>query len=177
MPVVDLAGVRDVAGTVLRARGLDLVDVELVGSGRARTLRLSVDVADAAAGEAVDLEALAAASEPVSAALDAADTVAGPYQLEVSSPGLERPLRHAQDFRRFVGTTITLKSHEAVDGARRHRGRLTAAGDAGVTVEVDGAPRMFGYDGIASARTVFEWGPAPKPSGPAKKGQQRGRVR
>jgi ribosome maturation factor RimP len=163
--VADLEAVRGAAEPVLARLGLELVDVEMVGSGRARTLRLAVDRPDG-----VDLDALAQASTPVSVALDEAAALAGPYTLEVSSPGLERPLRRPADFSRFVGTTITLKSHEPVSGARRHRGRLLEADEHGVALDVDGERRCFPYEGIASARTVFEWGPAEKPK-PGTKGR------
>jgi ribosome maturation factor RimP len=156
--VVDLVAVRGAAEPVLARLGLELVDAELVGSGRARTLRLAVDRPGG-----VDLEALAQASAPVSAALDETAAVSGPYNLEVSSPGLERPLRRPSEFSRFLGTTITLKSHEPQSGARRHRGRLLEADADGVTLDVDGEHRRFSYEDIAGARTVFEWGPPEKP--------------
>ena len=163
--MVDLEAVRGAAEPVLHRLGLELVDVEMVGSGRARTLRLAVDRPGG-----VDLDALSEASAPVSAALDEAAALSGPYTLEVSSPGLERPLRRPADFARFVGTTITLKSHEPVAGGRRHRGLLLEAGADGIAVEVDGERRDFPYEGIAAARTVFEWGPAPKPK-PGSRGK------
>jgi ribosome maturation factor RimP len=171
--VVDLEAVRGAAEPVLARLDLELVDVEVVGSGRARTLRLAVDRPGG-----VDLDTLAQASTPVSAALDEAAAVSGPYNLEVSSPGLERPLRRPADFGRFVGTTITLKSHELVSGARRHRGRLLEADQDGVTLDVDGERRRFPYDGIAAARTVFEWGPPekPKPGSKGKAGAPRAAV-
>jgi ribosome maturation factor RimP len=164
----DQTAVRAAAEPVLASLGLELVDVEVVGSGRARTLRLTVDREGG-----IDLDTLAEANRPVSDALDAADALAGPYTLELSSPGLERPLRRPAEFRRFVGTTVSVKSHEPVSGARRHRGLLVDADDAGIGLEVDGEQRRFPYDAIASARTVFEWGPAPKPVGPAKRASGR----
>ena len=170
--MVDLEAVRGAVEPVLDRLGLELVDVEMVGSGRARTLRLAVDRSGG-----VDLEALAAATTPVSAALDETAAVSGPYNLEVSSPGLERPLRRPSEFTRFIGTTITLKSHEPVGGARRHRGRLLVADADGVTLDVDGEERRFSYDGIASARTVFEWGPPEKPKPGKPKPGSKGRDR
>jgi ribosome maturation factor RimP len=165
--VADQSAVRAAAEPVLSCLGLELVDVEVIGSGRARTLRLTVD-----RDGGIDLDALAAANGPVSAALDAVPVLSGPYTLELSSPGLERPLRRPADFRRFVGTTVSVKSHEPVAGERRHRGLLVDADDSGIGLEVDGESRRLPYEAIASARTVFEWGPAPKPTGPAKQARK-----
>ncbi|HVW33322.1 MAG TPA: ribosome maturation factor RimP [Acidimicrobiia bacterium] len=162
--MADQSAVWVAAEPVLSSLGLELVDVEFEGSGRARTLRLSIDREGG-----VDLDTLAEANGPVSDALDAVDAVSGPYNLELSSPGVERPLRRPSDFRRFIGTPVSVKSHEPIAGARRHRGLLVVADDEGIGLEVDGQARRFPYDAIASARTVFEWGPAPKPIGPAKR--------
>jgi ribosome maturation factor RimP len=167
--VADLEAVRAAVGPVLSHLALELFDLELVGSGRARTLRLTVDRA-----EGLDLDALAAASERVSATLDTADVISGPYTLEVSSPGVERPLRRPDQFRRYVGTEVSVKSKEATSGARRHRGTLVEADDEGVVLDVEGERRRFPYEGIAQAKTVFEWGPAPKPGhGKGEKGRNR----
>ena len=168
--MADQNAVRAASEPVLSSLGLELVDVEIVGSGRARTLRLTVDREGG-----IDLDTLAEANRPVVNALDAVEALSGPYTLELSSPGLERPLRSPADFRRFVGTTISVKSHDVVAGARRHRGVLAEADDDGIALEVDGEHRRFSYDAIASARTVFEWGPAPKPTGPAKRVKERSR--
>jgi len=162
--VADQNAVRAAAEPVLSSRGLELVDVEIVGSGRARTLRILVD-----RDGGIELDTLAETTGPVASALDAAEAITGPYNLELSSPGLERPLRRPAEFRRFVGTTVSVKSHDVVAGARRHRGLLVEADDSGIDLDVDGEHRRFSYDAIASARTVFEWGPAPKPIGPAKR--------
>ena len=156
--MADQSAVRAAAEPVLSSLGLELVDVEVVGSGRARTVRLTID-----RDGGIDLDALAEANGPVSDALDRLDALSGSYTLELSSPGVERPLRRPAEFRRFVQTTISVKSHDPVDGARRHRGLLLEADDGGITLEVDGQHRRFPYDAIASARTVFEWGPQPRP--------------
>jgi len=165
--VADHSAVRAAAEPILASLGMELVDVEVVGAGRARTLRLTID-----RDGGIDLDALAKANGPVSDALDAVDALSGPYTLELSSPGVERPLRRPTEFRRFVGTTVSVKSHDPIDGARRHRGLLVEVDDSGIAVEVDGQHRRFSYDAIASARTVFEWGPAPKPIGPAKRAKE-----
>ena len=162
--VANQDALRAAAEPILSSLGLELVDIEIVGSGRARTLRLVVDREGG-----VDLDTLAQANRPVFEALDSEDALSGPYNLELSSPGVERPLRRPAEFRRFIGTTISVKSHDLVDDARRHRGLLSEADEKGIVLEVDGQHRRLSYDAIASARTVFEWGPSPKPIGPAKK--------
>ena len=148
--------VRELVEPLLAERGLEVVDCEFVASkADASTLRVSVDRTGG-----VDLDAIAAATEVVSRALDEADPVpGGRYTLEVSSPGIERPLRTPAHFRRFVGATVAVKTAPSVEGDRRLQGRLEAADDDGVVV----AGRRLAYADVASARTVFEWGPAPKP--------------
>ena len=144
------ARVAELVAPVLDAEGLELFDVELRGG----TLRVSVDRPGG-----VDMEALSAATERVSAVLDAHDPVPGDrYTLEVSSPGVERPLRTPDHFRRFVGTTVAVKTRPDVPGERRIEGILDAADDDGVTI----AGRTLRYDEIDRARTVFTWGPAPR---------------
>ena len=88
---------------------------------------------------------------------------AGRYQLEVSSPGIERTLRTPEQFRRYLGSEITVKTSEPVAGARRHRGRLVDVGAAGIDLEPDDGPSgrlQLRFDQIDRARTVLVWGPA-----------------
>jgi ribosome maturation factor RimP len=87
----------------------------------------------------------------------------------VSSPGLERPLRTPDHFRRFAGSKVSVKTRPGVEGDRRVEGILTDVDDHGFSVN----ERRLSYDDVEKARTVFEWGPPPKPgkvgSRPAKK--------
>ena len=150
---------------VVSPLGLELVDVEHVGA----TLRVSVDRPGG-----VDLDAISTASEAVSAALDRAepDPVPGRYTLEVSSPGVERPLRTPEHFRHAIGTTVSVRTHAGVEGERRIEGVLSEADDEGVVV----AGRRLAYGEIERARTVFEWGPSPKPTGQKKAVQKKART-
>ena len=142
--------VAELVAPVLEADGLELFDVELRGG----TLRVSVDRPGG-----IDMDALSTASERVSAVLDVHDPVPGErYTLEVSSPGVERPLRTPDHFRRFVGTTVAVRTQPGVEGDRRVEGVLEAADDQGVTV----AGRTLTYEQIERARTVFTWGPTPR---------------
>jgi ribosome maturation factor RimP len=151
------ARVRELVEPVLSADGFELVDAQF-SSG---ALQIFVDRPGG-----IDLDAIAAVSTTVSQLLDEHDPVPGRYTLEVSSPGVERPLRRPEHFARFVGTTVNVKTRPEVTGERRVQGLLEAADDEGVVV----AGRRLAYGEIERARTVFEWGPAPKPgSRPGKR--------
>ncbi|HUF32818.1 MAG TPA: ribosome maturation factor RimP [Acidimicrobiales bacterium] len=134
----------------------ELYDVELVGG----VLRVLVDRTGG-----VDLDTVGAITREVSDALDEADPLPGEYTLEVSSPGLERPLRTPRHFAAAVGSAVKVKTMPGTDGERRVEGELLDADDDAITVESPDGPRRIELAEIASARTVFTWGPAPKPGG------------
>jgi ribosome maturation factor RimP len=125
--------VRSVAGRVTADRGFELVDVELKRSAGGQLLRLYVDRPGG-----IGLDELQSVSEEVSAILDAEDPIEGHYTLEVSSPGLDRPLRGEADYKRFVGRLARLSSYEPVEGRRHWTGRIVACDDGIVTLELDG---------------------------------------
>jgi ribosome maturation factor RimP len=166
--------VRELVGPLVTAAGLELWDVE-PAPGAIRVL------VDAPGG--VDLDTLGEVSLAVSAALDAHDVgPPGRYQLEVSSPGVERVLRTPTQYLRFLGTLLSVKTTVPVDGARRFRGVLLAADDDGITLGPDadaGSPdgaggageRRLAYSTIDRAHTVLVWGPAPKPGSPGRRGR------
>ena len=100
----------------------------------------------------------------LSRALDHDDPIPGRYTLEVSSPGLERPLRRPSHFVRAVGQRIKVKTKPHVEGERRLEGVLTTAGDDGIELLLDdGTARALAYDDVERGNTIFVWGPAPKP--------------
>jgi ribosome maturation factor RimP len=147
---------------VVCAADLELVDVEL----RSGVLLVTVDRAGG-----VDLEALTDANRAVSCVLDDLDPIPGRYTLEVSSPGVERTLRTPAHFVKAIGETVTVKTRPQVPGDRRLRGELLAADDGGLELAVDGAAdgRMrLAYSDIDRARTVFVWGPEPRPGSGSK---------
>ncbi len=142
---------------VVEAAGLDLVDVELRREGKRRVLRVTVD-----RDGGLDLDTIAEVSERVSRRLDVEGFDPGPYALEVSSPGVERPLRGPADFGRHVGQDVRVRTSEPVGGARVHRGRLIAAGEEVVTIATDDGERTVAYGNVAAARTVVDWDEALK---------------
>jgi ribosome maturation factor RimP len=147
---------------VVAALGLDLYDVELAGPSGGRILRVSIDRADGG----VDLDAITAATQALGPVLDADEAVSGAisgaYTLEVSSPGLERPLRTPAHFQRALGSMISVKTADATGAdVARCRGTLLAVDGDGFELEVDGAKRRIAYDQVVGARTVFVWEPTP----------------
>ena len=107
---------------------------------------------DAPAG--IGLEDCERVSHAVSDVLDAEDPIPGHYRLEVSSPGLDRVLRTPEHFARFVGSRIKVQLTLPIEGRRRFTGTLLAAGDDGVTLEVDGSRVLLAYQQIQKARLV-----------------------
>ena len=160
--------VHEIVAPLMADEGLELVEVRFTGS----QLQVVID-----RGGGIDLDTLSNVSRRVSRLLDERDVVPGRYTLEVSSPGLERPLRTADQFRRFVGATIAVKTRPDVPGERRERGRLEAADEQGIVIVPSEGPgagvaRSLSYDDIDRARTVFEWAAQPKPG----KGRTPGRA-
>lgn len=140
---------------VVTAHGLELFDIDQHGS----TLVITVD-----RDGGVDMDAIATVTRALSRVLDDADPIPERYTLEVSSPGLERKLRTPRHFTWAVGRDVAIKAVASYEGERRISGVITAADDDGITVtDADGAQIGLAYDEIDTARTVFEWGPAPKP--------------
>lgn len=124
-------------------RGFELADVEVKRDRNGYLVRLFVDK-----DGGIGLDDLQSVSEEVSAILDAEDPVPSSYTLEVSSPGLDRPLKTEADYRRFVGKLVKLASYEPIDGRRHWLGRLTSFEDGIVTVSLEN-------EGGAIARVPF----------------------
>lgn len=156
--------VADAVRPLLEGEGYDLILVEYLGS--AQILRLYIDLLDVEAGAAVGIEDCTRVSRWVSDVLDATgitDEIPGAFNLEVSSPGLDRPLVRAKDFRRFAGSLVRLTTRGDVPGAsagrRRFKGRLEEADEdesGGIRIEVDGKAYAIRYELIDQARLVPE---------------------
>ncbi|GAC1436955.1 MAG: ribosome maturation factor RimP [Terriglobales bacterium] len=128
----DVDQVREVAERVAKSSGLDVVEVELRGGGKARMLRIFIDKSGG-----VTHEDCANLSREVGTILDVEDAVAGgSYVLEVSSPGLDRKLSRAKDFERFVGSRVKLTTRQPVNGNRHFEGRLESFEDGRLTLDV-----------------------------------------
>ncbi len=152
---------------------LDVYDIERRGA----TMRITLDTPPGSEA-GISLDSLSLATRLISRELDHEDPVAGHYTLEVTSPGLERPLRTPAHFQREVGKTITVRLRDPQADPRRLQGALIGADDGHATMLLDdGTERSVPIVDIDKARTVFEWGPKPKPgkqpSGKSKSGAKQ----
>ena len=128
---LDLNTIRDIAGRVATMQGVEVVEVEMRGGGKARTLRITIDKP-----EGVTHEDCANISREVSTILDVEDAIPGAaYTLEVSSPGLDRKLYRPEDFQRFTGSRVKVMTREPVNGNRHFEGRLESFADGKLVVE------------------------------------------
>jgi ribosome maturation factor RimP len=178
---VDLARIREAIAPVLSAHGVDLVDLEWATDRAGWVLRVTIErpgaagLADPTGG--VTLADCADVSHDVSSVLDVEDLIAARYHLEVSSPGLDRPLRSAAEMARFAGRLARVKlSRPAPDGQRVLRGTLAGVsgdgGEAQIAVIVDGKRIEAPFADVAEANLVFELASQPKPGQP-KAGQPK----
>jgi ribosome maturation factor RimP len=128
---IDVEHVRQIAERVTASQGLELVEVEFRGGGKARMLRLFIDKPGG-----VTHEDCAFVSRELGTILDVEDVIPGAYTLEVSSPGLDRKLTKPSDFERFAGSLVRLIAREPVDGSRHFEGRLQGLRDGRVALQV-----------------------------------------
>jgi ribosome maturation factor RimP len=134
----------------VEALGFELVDVELAGGGRSPTLRVYID-----SPVGITVDDCADVSRQLSAIFDVEDPLPGSYTLEVSSPGLDRPLVKPEDFRKRLGSTVKLKLRRPDETGRRNfTGSLIEVSDNGVVVEVDKERFDLPYAAIERARLV-----------------------
>ena len=144
--------VREIAERVATSSGLEVVEVELRGGGKARMLRI---VIDKPAG--VTHEDCASLSREVSTILDVEDVVPGAsYLLEVSSPGLDRKLLRQADYERFTGCKVKLTTRNPVNGNRHFEGRLENFQDGRLTLDVSTARKKFRPMGDAVQKLDIE---------------------
>jgi ribosome maturation factor RimP len=144
---------------VVRAMSMDLESVRVTAAGRRRLLRVIVD-----ADGGVSLDAIALASRELAARLDSASEMGElPYTLEVSSPGVDRPLTEPRHWRRAVGRLVIAPltgqaGHHAGNGAATVAGRIVGSSARGVSLDCDGVLREYGYAELGPGRVQVEFG-------------------
>lgn len=146
-----VARVVDIVTPSLEAMGYELVRAHLVGGPRP-TLQIMADRAD---GKPMSVEDCADISRAVSAILDVEDPIPTAYVLEVSSPGIDRPLTRRKDFEVWAGFEAKLESRVAVDGRKRFRGKLLGVDGDEIKVLVEGAEMRVPFDAVQRAKLVL----------------------
>ncbi len=141
--------VSDLVFPLCSSANVELVDIELNGG----VLKIVIDQS-----EGLNTEVLADMTREISRQLDHEEPIPGSYTLEVTSPGLERPLKKPQHFEKAVGSLITLKKNPGAPGERRIEGILKSVSSTGISVEMeDGSLKEVDFELIQKARTVFVW--------------------
>jgi len=148
------AAVEHIAEVVGTRAGLEIVEVELKGAGRNQLLRITIDKPGGVTH--TDCETV---SREVGEALDAEDPITGPYQLEVTSPGVERKLKKWQDWERFRGGKAKIVLKEPIGDLKHFSGVIArTAEDHSITVELaEGAEVTFPFEQVDRANLRFEW--------------------
>ena len=116
-----------------KAEGVELVTLEIVGAKKAPTIRVFIDT-----DKGVGFDELASAQSWINEIMDEIDPFPGAYTLEVSSPGIDRPLRTVEHFARFTGERAVVKTASPVDGRSSFTGEIVSADDAAVTIDCEG---------------------------------------
>jgi len=132
--------------------GLEVVDVQVTGSGKTTVLRVLVDRPDGG----ITVDECAKVNESLSRQLDLYDLFPHAYTLEVSSPGLDRPLHTEADFRRFAGRRAEVTMGTAIEGQRRFRGRILGVVAAAAVLEIGQQQVRLPLEQIASAKLAVE---------------------
>lgn len=128
------------------AEGVEIVTVEVVGAKKAPTIRVFIDTPGG-----VGFDELASAQAWINAIMDELDPFPGAYSLEVSSPGIDRPLRTLEHFARFAGQTAVVKTSRPLDGRTSFAGAIVSAEGDEVVLDVDGEHVAIPFDGIKRA--------------------------
>lgn len=152
MAGVDLASrIAELVGPTITAMGYALVRIQVLGRQR---LRVQI-MAEKADGSGMLIDDCAALSRALSAVLDVDDPIAGAYTLEISSPGIDRPLVRIEDYRRFAGFEARIELARLVEGRRRLQGRLRGAEGEAVRIEVGGVVLDVAFADIQRAKLVL----------------------
>ena len=144
------AVVEELVTPILAGMSIELVDIEYVKEGNNWFLRVYIDKEGG-----VDIEDCGAVSEKLSKRLDEVDPIPDAYFLEVSSPGIERPLKKEKDFHWSIGKRVQIKTQEPIEDTKIFEGTLTVFDDGILTIEEDQKSYQIPYDKVESARLAF----------------------
>lgn len=146
----------DALETQASLHGIDIVDVEIVGATKAPCIRVRLDKLE---GDPINLDEVTAQTAWVSDTVEALDPISSAYTLEVSSPGMKRPLRRPSDFARFAGEEVELTT-TAMEGRRSYKGAIVASTDTEVTILPEGEDAVtISFDDVkkCTLKPVFDF--------------------
>ena len=144
--------VEELSAPIIEEMGLELVDVEYIKEGGAQILRIYIDKPGGVTHDECE-----AVSKRLDVLLEEKDPIPQLYYLEVSSPGIERPLKNLRDFRRFAGYAVRITTFAALDGRKKIIGRLIGIEEGNLTLEEDGKTISIPLKQVASARLHAEF--------------------
>jgi len=147
---------------VVTGLGFDLIEIEHFPNPKHGVLRLYIDMPEGTVGDdgkpkSVVVNDCSAVSRQISALIDVEDPVRGQFNLEVSSPGLDRPLRRLKDFQRFTGSLVKIKTVMPMEGQRNFKGRLLEATEDVLVIETDTEELSMPMNAVEKARIVPEF--------------------
>lgn len=145
-----VALVTELIDTTIQALGLELWGVELLQQGKYSLLRIYIE-----REEGVTIEDCEKVSRQVSALMDVEDPIAGEYTLEVSSPGMDRPLFTVEQYSQYVGSEVDLKLRRPLDGRRKFKGQILKVSGDVVGLSVEGSEYDLEFSDIEKASIVF----------------------
>ncbi len=137
---------------ILNNMGYDLVLLRVSGGQRSSRLEIMTERQD---GRAITLDECAEISKRLSVILEVENLIDSNYNLEVSSPGIERPLLNRRDFERSKGLDAKIECYEAVNGRKRFKGEIISTTDIQVTLRIEGADCEIPYESISSANLIY----------------------
>jgi len=137
---------------VVNGMGYDLIEIEHFPNPKHGVLRLYIDKEGG-----VNVDDCSSVSHQISALIDVEDPVRGQFNLEISSPGADRPLRRLKDFQRFTGSLVKLKTVMPLEGQRNFKGRLLEASEDTVVIETDDEEISLPMSAVEKARIVPEY--------------------
>lgn len=149
--MANIQQVQELIEPAVLALGYELWGVQLISQGRHSTLRIYID-----SPEGILVEDCAKVSHQVSGILDVEDPIKPQYTLEVSSPGIDRPLFTLEHYKRYIGEEVTVRLRVPFDGRRKFAGLLTAVESDDIVIRVEDEEFLLPFDAIDKANIVFK---------------------
>ena len=147
-----ISKVHELAGPIINERGLELVDIEFLRETQGWVLRIILDKEGG-----VNLNDCIEVGKELGYILEIKDIIAANYHLEVSSPGLDRPLKTLKDFEKFLGRKVSIKISEPLKGRKKFKGTLKAIQDGYIQLDIGGECWEIAFQAIDKAKLVYEF--------------------